>query len=190
MFLLSCKPPGRSIGLGIAFSALPAAAFAHPGHGVEGFADGFVHPLQGLDHLIAMVAVGLIAAKIGGRALWEVPVAFLSMMTLGGCLGMQGAVLPFAETGILFSVAVFGLALLFDWKVSAVAAVAISGLFAVFHGYLHGIEMVAGTRWAAYASGFILSTALLIFAGIGLGIGIGRISAVREAVQMNCPSGQ
>ena len=90
--------------------------------------------------------------------------------------------MPFAETGTLFSVAVFALTLLFDWKVSAVAATVISGLFAVFHGYLHGIEMIAGTQWAAYAFGFILATALLIFAGLGLGIWIARVSADQEAV--------
>lgn len=158
-------------GLGIALAAIPATAFAHPGHGIaQGFSSGFVHPLQGLDHLIAMVAVGMIAARMGGRALWALPAAFLSMLALGGFLGMQGRVLPYAETSIVLSLAVFGLALLFDWKVPAIAAAVVAGLFAISHGYVHGIEMAAGSQWAAYASGFMLAAALLIVAGIGLGL--------------------
>ena len=128
-------------GLGIALAAIPATAFAHPGHGIaQGFSSGFVHPLQGLDHLIAMVAVGMIAARMGGRALWALPAAFLSMLALGGFLGMQGKVLPYAETSIVLSLAVFGLALLFDWRVPAIAAAVVAGLFAISHGYVHGIR--------------------------------------------------
>ncbi len=166
------------IGLGIALAAVPATAFAHPGHGLaQGFSGGFVHPLQGLDHLIAAIAVGAMAARMGGRALWALPAAFLTMIALGGFIGMQGGLLPFAETGILLSLAVFGLALLLNWKVPALTAAAVTGPFAAFHGYMHGTEMIAGAQWIAYGSGFMLSTALLLFTGIGFGIWVARVTA-------------
>lgn len=88
--------------LGIALAAIPAAAFAHTGHGVEGFTGGFVHPLQGFDHIIAMVGVGLIAAKLGGRALWELPAAFLSMMAARRLFGHAGRCLAVCRNGHSF----------------------------------------------------------------------------------------
>ena len=105
---------------------------------------GFVHPLQGLDHLIAAISVGAMAARMDGRALWVLPTAFLSMIALGAFIGMRGGLWPFAGTGILLSHAAFGLALLLNWKAPAPAAAAVAGLFATFHGYMHGTEMIAG----------------------------------------------
>src|SRR4051794_30405490 len=103
---------------------LPGAALAHPGHSDSGFAHGFVHPLGGLDHVLAMVAVGLYAALLGARALWLVPTAFVSAMALGGALGVAGFPLPYAETGIAASVVVLGLAVALHVSLPTLAAMA------------------------------------------------------------------
>jgi urease accessory protein len=138
---------------------------------------------MGLDHLIAMVAVGMIAARMGSRALWALPCAFLSMMAFGGFLGMRGIPFPFVETGILLSLAIFGLAVCFNWKGPVVAAVAVTGLFAILHGHAHGSEMVPGTSWASYAGGFLLAAAFLHLIGIGLGIGVERMGASKLSLR-------
>jgi urease accessory protein len=166
-------------GLLIALSAAPTAAFAHPNIGpVHGFSQGFAHPLQGLDHIVAMVAVGMIAARRGGRALWALPCAFLTMMAFGGFLGMEGVKVPFVETGILLSLAVFGLAVMLRPKAPVIAAMAVTGLFALFHGHAHGSEMIAGASWTAYGLGFIFATALLHLIGIFAGLGVERAPSV------------
>lgn len=164
--------------LEIALAAVPAAVLAHPSiTQAPGFSQGMTHPLQGLDHIIAMVAVGTIAARMGGRALWALPCAFLSMMALGGLLGIGGIKVPFVETGILFSLPIFGFAAVFSLKAPTVLAVAVSGLFAVFHGHAHGSEMTAGASWAAYGGGFMLATALLLFTGICFGSALEKVLA-------------
>jgi urease accessory protein len=172
--------------LGLALAAitlaLPGAAFAHPGHiEASGFLHGFAHPIGGLDHVLAMVAVGLFAANLGGRALWAVPATFVAVMALGGALGIQGIALPFVETGIALSVVVLGMliALRVDWPVAA--AMAVVGLFAIFHGHAHGAEMPLDASGAAYAAGFMIATALLHSAGIVLGLGVG---ARREVARL------
>ena len=160
---------------------LPTAAFAHTGIGpAGGFGAGFMHPLGGFDHILTMVAVGVLAARLGGRAVWMVPAAFLAMMAVGGVLGMAHIQVPFVEAGIAASVIVLGLAVAFRWTLSAAAASALAGLFAVFHGHAHGDEMLAGTTGVTYALGFLLATAGLHAAGIGLGYGVGRISARKQ----------
>lgn len=142
---------------------LPAIAWGHPAD-----AAGFVHPFTGLDHLLAMLAVGLWAAQLGGRWTWAVPAAFVGSMALGGTLGFAGVSLPFAEPMIAASVLVLGLAIAmrvrFRWP-----ALALVGVFAVFHGVAHGAEMPAEASRLLYAAGFVLSTALLHAAGVGLG---------------------
>jgi urease accessory protein len=117
-------------------------AFAHTGVGdTAGFVHGFIHPIGGLDHVLAMVAVGLFAALLGGRALWLVPFSFVSMMAVGGALGMGGVALPFAEFGIGLSVVAFGVAVAFRLHMPIAVAMALVGFFAVFHGHAHGAEM-------------------------------------------------
>jgi len=156
-----------------AATLLPTAAWAHPGHDASvGFMHGFVHPATGLDHVLAMVAVGLFAAQLGGRALWAVPLSFVSVMALGGVLGAAGIGLPFVEVGIAGSVVVLGLAVARQWKAPMAAAMALVGTFAVFHGHAHGAEMPVDALGLEYGLGFILATALLHLVGIGLGIGI------------------
>ena len=153
----------------------PTAAWAHPGHDATiGFAAGFVHPVSGIDHVLAMIAVGLFAANLGGRALWAVPLSFVSVMAVGGALGVAGIAVPFVEAGIAISVIVLGLAVALRWKVPVAAAMALVGLFALFHGHAHGTEMPVNAAGLEYGLGFVLATALLHGAGLSLGLGFAR----------------
>jgi urease accessory protein len=146
---------------------LPTAAWAHPGHDATlGFGAGFVHPATGLDHVLAMIAVGLFAANLGGRALWAVPLSFVSVMAVGGALGAGGIAVPYVEAGIAISVIVLGLAVALRWKAPVAGAMALVGLFAIFHGHAHGAEMPVDAVGFEYGLGFILATALLHGAGI------------------------
>ena len=164
--------------LTLAGALLPTAALAHTGIGAAGgFAHGFWHPIGGLDHVLAMVAVGALAVRLGGRAVWLVPAAFVAMMAVGGLAGMEGLRLPLVETGIALSVVVLGLAVALQWQLPVAAASALAGLFAIFHGHAHGSEMPIDASGLAYAAGFMLATASLHIAGIGLGMAVGRIGA-------------
>ena len=153
-----------------AFLSLAGFAQAHPGHGGGGFASGFAHPLHGLDHLLAMLAVGLWAAQLGGRAKWAVPAAFVGVMTCGGALGMAGVRLPFAEQGIVASVLILGLLIAAAVRLPLAAGLAVVGIFALCHGYAHGAEMPETSAGAVYAFGFAVATALLHGCGFGLGV--------------------
>ncbi len=167
-----------------AFAALtPVAASAHPGHDASGLVHGFLHPLGGVDHIIAMVAVGLLAARLGGRALWLVPASFVAAMAAAGFAASAGMVLPYAETGIAVSVVALGAVALFGVAMPVAAAMGLVAFFAVFHGYAHGLEMPDTVSGMAYGAGFVVATALLHGIGIGLGLLIGQRhrSAVRSA---------
>lgn len=153
-----------------AFLSLAGFAQAHPGHGGGGFASGFAHPLHGLDHLLAMLAVGLWAAQLGGRARWAVPAAFVGVMALGGALGMAGVGLPLAGQGIVASVLMLGLLIAAAVRLPLAAGVALVGIFALCHGYAHGAEMPETAAGAVYALGFAGATALLHGCGFGLGV--------------------
>ncbi|MFC3694014.1 HupE/UreJ family protein [Chenggangzhangella methanolivorans] len=162
----------------LAASALlvPTAAFAHPGHGeAVGFMAGLGHPVGGLDHVLAMVMVGVFAYQLGGRALWLVPATFVVVMAAGGGLGMAGIEVPFVETGIALSIVALGAAVAFGLKAPVAVAMAAVGVFATFHGYAHGAEAPETGGGAAYAAGFMLATAALHAAGVGFGALIGRI---------------
>ncbi len=149
---------------------------AHTGHGASGFVHGFAHPLGGIDHVLAMVAVGLYAAVIGGRALWLILAAFLGAMAIGGALGVIGYALPHAEIGIAVSVIVLGLAVALRVSLPTLAAMALVGLFAIFHGHAHGAEMPQSLSGSEYALGFLLATAMLHAVGIALGLAAGRLA--------------
>lgn len=159
-----------------ALMASAAPAFAHLNPQEHGsFAAGFSHPLFGLDHILVMVAVGLWAAQIGGRALWAVPTAFVAMMAVGFALTTAGIDLPFVEPAILASVVALGLLVAMAVRLDAAASAAVVGLFALFHGHAHGGELgSAGTL--PFAVGFMIATAALHTAGIGLGVMLGRLS--------------
>ncbi len=155
----------------------PALAQANPGAGhAHGFSDGIFHPLLGLDHLLAMIAVGLWAAQLGGRATWAVPASFIGVMAFGGLAGAAGWSLPMVETGILVSVFLLGLLVAFAVQLPAWAGALLVGSFAVFHGHAHGTEMPAAASAGLYAGGFVLATAALHAAGLGLGIALKDIS--------------
>jgi urease accessory protein len=148
---------------------LATAAFAHPGHGLIDFGGGITHPLSGIDHLAAMVAVGLWAAQLGKRATWLVPTAFVCMMIAGASLAAAGASLPFAEQAIAASVLVLGLLITFALRLSMLTGIAIVGLFALFHGWAHGHEFHATGSLLQFTAGFILATLFLHGVGILLG---------------------
>lgn len=162
---------------GFATLLLPTLAFAHTGVGAtSGFLHGFGHPISGLDHVLAMVTVGLFAFQLGGRALWLVPSAFVGLMAAGGALGLSGVAMPFVETGIALSVVVLGAAVALDLRAPVAVAAALVGFFALFHGHAHGAEMPEDAGGLAYALGFTLATALLHAAGIAAGFGLGRLA--------------
>ena len=142
-------------------------AAAHTGdHGGTGFAGGLAHPFLGLDHLLAMLAIGVWAAQQGGRALWAVPAAFVGAMLLGGAVGLAGWALPQVETAIALSVLLLGLLISSRLQWSVAAGMAIAAVFAIFHGYAHALEMPLGSAPMLYVAGFALATALLHGAGM------------------------
>lgn len=143
-----------------------------------GFAAGIAHPWFGLDHLLAMVAVGLLAAQMRGRALWVLPVAFLGTMVVGGAIGMGGVELPLMELGIALSVFALGVALAWGHKFPLAAAAACTGAVGLVHGNAHGAEMPTLAQPALYACGFLLATALLHALGIVGGLATSRHGAM------------
>lgn len=155
---------------------VPSVAFAHTGHGdTTGFLHGFEHPIGGLDHILAMVAVGVFAYVLGGKALWLVPVSFVAMMIVGFALGITGVDVPFVELGIALSSVVIGGAAALGRPMPTAAAMALVGVFAIFHGHAHGAEMPENASGALYALGFVAATALLHAAGIAAALGSAKV---------------
>ena len=146
-------------------------AHAHEATGIAGgFSSGFVHPLLGLDHVAAMVAVGLWGAVLGGSAIWLLPVVFPLVMAFGGALGVMGIPLPSVEVGIALSALVLGCMVLFAARPPLWVAAVIVGLFAVFHGHAHGTELPEAASPLAFSIGFVLATGLLHLCGILLSL--------------------
>lgn len=161
----------------LAVLVFPTWAWAHAGTHFElSFWSGLIHPLTGLDHALAMIAVGMFAAHLGGRAVWAVPASFLTAMIAGGALHVIGLPLPMVEPGIAASVLVLGLLIALQTKMTLPAATTIVAVFAVFHGYAHGSEMQAGSELVAYIAGFVGATALLHAVGLALGLGVTNLS--------------
>ena len=148
--------------------AMPALAHTG-GHAASGLVDGFAHPFAGLDHMLAMVAVGLFAAVLGGRALWAVPASFVSMMLVGGIMGFTGIEIPAVEAGIALSVVIFGAVLAAGVRCVISVAVMLAGMFAIFHGRAHGAEMPMEAAAGLYCLGFASATILLHGAGLAVG---------------------
>ncbi|WP_223475775.1 HupE/UreJ family protein [Oricola indica] len=166
----------KRISLALAFLLSAAApAFAHLNPDEHGsFSAGFSHPMFGADHILAMVAVGLWAWMIGGRAIWIVPAAFVGTMLVGFALALAGVPLPFVEPAILASVVALGLLVAVAVKLPAGPAAVVVGVFALFHGHAHGGEIgTAGEL--GYAAGFAIATAILHAIGLGLGFALSRI---------------
>jgi urease accessory protein len=165
--------------LAAALVLVPSLALAHPGlpgH-THDLANGFLHPLGGIDHVLAMVAVGVLAAQLGGRALWLVPASFVAMMAVAGLAGMSGVGLPLTEVGIASSIIVLGGAVALRLAIPVAAAMALVGFFAIFHGYAHGLETPAMASGLLYGLGFVAATAMLHGLGIGIGLAVGRLEA-------------
>ena len=137
----------------------PNLAYAHTYGALEaGFFHGLIHPFGGLDHLLAMIAVGLWAAQIGGRALWLIPMSFVVMMVGGSAIGMVWGASSHVELGIIGSLLVLGTLVATSWRLSTHLAVCMVGLFAVFHGIAHGAEIPQASTPALYGMGFVLAT--------------------------------
>ncbi len=167
------------------FALVPGMALAHPHHHHHhhheaGFAEGLAHPLLGLDHLIAMLAIGVVAALMGGRARWAVPAAFLGGMLVFGLLGVGRAESDLAEHVIIASIIVLGGVMALSMRAPLVLVAAAAVVFGAAHGYAHGSE---GTGDPGYLAGFMLSTAALHAAGIAVGLWIaGRAAVVPRAL--------
>lgn len=156
----------------LGFALAAGTASAHTGHGSESLFQGLAHPL-GLDHLLAMVAVGVwSAAAFDGARRWLAPLTFLTAMTAAALLAMAGVSLPFVEHGIALSVLMFGAMLAFARRVPAAPGLALVAAAAALHGMAHGAELPAGASVAGYALGFLATTAALHAGGVGLGVAL------------------
>lgn len=147
----------------------PALAHSDAASLQGGFMSGFMHPISGLDHVVAMVAVGLWGAYLGMPAIWLLPVVFPLVMALGGALGVAGVPIPYIETGIALSGVILGLAVLFALRPPIWIAAILVGIFAIFHGYAHGAELPNAANPLIYSIGFVVGTGLLHLAGIAIG---------------------
>jgi len=143
----------------------PALALAHPGHGMESAAAGFMHPLTGWDHLLVMLAVGMWAGRLGGAARWQLPLTFVLVMLVGALAGMAGLTLPAMETGIAASVMAIGLLIALQVVVKPIWQVSLVALFALLHGLAHGTELGAHAAWAVLPA-MLAATSLLHVAGL------------------------
>jgi urease accessory protein len=161
--------------------ACPATALAHTRGGEAlGFATGLAHPVSGLDHVLAMIAVGLWGAQLGAPAVWLLPVTFPVVMAFGGMVGLMGVRLPGIEIGIALSAIALGFAVFREAQPRLWVAATIVGCFAIFHGHAHGSELPPGANGLLYSIGFVIATGALHAAGIGMGLvhrwPVGRIS--------------
>jgi urease accessory protein len=155
---------------GVALVLTSTPAVAHTGTGLAGgFAAGFLHPLTGLDHLLAMVSVGLWGAFLGRPLVYALPVIFPGVMVLGAASGMLAVPLPTVQAGIALSVLVLGACIALSLRAPIGVASAIVAVFGIFHGYAHGRELPSAADPAGYSVGFVLATGMLHLAGIGIG---------------------
>lgn len=148
--------------------AMPAEAHIKQGE-ATGFLSGLAHPVSGLDHIIAMVAVGLWGAQLGVPAIWLLPVTFPMVMAFGGFLGLIGIPLPGVEIGIALSGVLLGAMVLLEVKAPLYVAAALVGVFGLYHGHAHGAELPPGENGLLYSLGFVLATGALHAAGIAIG---------------------
>jgi len=160
----------------LALTGLNSAALAHVGdHSHMSFAQGLAHPFTGLDHVLAMVAVGLWAAQLGRPAVWLLPATFPAVMAIGAAVGMSGSEMPWVEIGVAGSVVALGAAVAFAYRPSLAASAALIALFALLHGYSHGVELPADASGLIYGAGFVAATLTLHMIGIAIGLLANRI---------------
>jgi urease accessory protein len=153
----------RKIALTLGLCLASSAALAHPGHAGGGLLAGFMHPFTGIDHLLAMFAVGLWAGQTGGAARWQLPAAFLAAMAAGWCAAWMGWRAPGIDSGIAASLLALGVALALRARLPRPLQLAATAAFAVLHGLAHGVELPG----AVAAPGFLAATAALLLAGLG-----------------------
>lgn len=176
MSLKSNFPNLRSCLL-LALYLLPSLASAHSNNDGDGFMAGFTHPVFGFDHLLAMISVGILSSQLGGSHIWRVPTVFVTSMVLGGAMGIAQIPLPLGELGIALSVIVLGMAIVCaDQDMNPHLPYLFVGIFGIFHGHAHGLEMPGSASPAFYTFGFLISTSLLHIVGVI----IGEISTRRE----------
>jgi urease accessory protein len=158
------------LAIALAIAALAQPAFAHEQAGVSGgLASGLLHPLTGMDHLVAMVAVGIWGAQLGAPAIWVLPITFPLVMALGGVMGVLHIPLPMPEVVIALSALVLGVAVAMRLRLPFTAAAVVVAAFAVFHGHAHGAELPGSANPLAYGVGFVVATGLLHLCGITIG---------------------
>jgi len=155
-------------------SVCPVPAFAHITGTAGGFGSGFAHPLTGPDHFLAMFSVGIWGAQMGGRSVWTLPVTFPLVMAAGGLAAMLGLRLPDIELGIALSILALGTAVLRAWHPPETIALLLISVFAICHGYAHGVELPRATDPADYAVGFVLATGTIHLLGIAVGLALLR----------------
>ncbi len=154
----------------LALLGISSSAYAHPGHSFGGIGSGLLHPFSGLDHLLAMLAVGLWAGQRGTSKVWLLPAVFMSLLAFGAGVALLSPSLPLIETGIAASVLVLGLIIALSLRVPAMLSIALTAAFGFVHGYAHGVEMPGSAAPAMYALGFLAATAALHFSGAALGL--------------------
>ena len=161
----------------LAYVASAVPAYAHTGTGpLDGFLSGFLHPIFGVDHLLAMLAVGIWGAQMGGRAVWTLPVVFPTIMTIGGVIGILGIPVPRVEIMIALSMLGLGLTIALAWKPHEALAIVVISVFAIIHGYAHGAELPEAADPISYAFGFVSATGLIHIAGIIFGLVLGILA--------------
>ncbi len=166
------------------FALLPLAVFAHEQVGAAaGFLTGLRHPISGLDHVLAMISVGLWGAQLGAPAVWLLPVTFPMVMAFGGFLGLVGIPLPGVEFGIALSAIMLGLMVAGEVRPPLAVAAVLVGFFAVFHGHAHGTELPAGQSGLTYSIGFVVATGCLHAVGIAIGL-VHRWKTGRAALRL------
>ena len=163
--------PSREALLALLLRLAAAPVWAHEQSGqAAGFLTGLKHPVSGLDHVLAMISVGLWGAQLGNPAVWLLPVVFPVVMAFGGFLGLVGVPLPGTEVGIALSAILLGLMVAFEARPPLWVAAGLVGFFGVFHGHAHGTELPAGENALLYSVGFVIATGCLHGVGIGLGV--------------------
>jgi urease accessory protein len=160
---------GQALLAAVLIFVLPDVVAAHEGGSAVGLLNGLKHPVSGLDHVLAMVAVGLWGAQLGKPEVWVLPVVFPMVMALGGMLGLLGVPIPGVEIGIALSAIVLGVMVLGEVDPPLVVTACVVGLFAIFHGHAHGAELPEGASGVTYSLGFVIATGLLHAVGIAIG---------------------
>lgn len=172
-----------AISLSVALMFSPIVASAHAGDDGSGFVSGFLHPIFGYDHLLAMLSVGIVSAQLGGRAIWMVPGLFVTAMVIGGILGAMPVLLPLVEEGVALSVIILGLGIIFSRQQrNVVLTMLFVTFFGILHGHAHGVEMPKSVSPVYYSFGFVISTSLIHLLGVYIGYTLTHQNRIQRAL--------